>query len=196
MSRRLTIEGAILYSEARVEAAGNTLPPKSRDLWTATLSGLVVGGLLATVLSISDLTLSTAIGAVLGGVVAAYVLYGKVGQAALAGALSGILGTPFFLGLSQILLIFEVIPLPSGPTPPMSQLQEAVVFILMTNLIAGALGGALGGAVRHPREETGVAPQVGALGTTAAQVKYCVQCGAQLPPGAVICPQCNARQPQ
>jgi ribosomal protein L40E len=27
-------------------------------------------------------------------------------------------------------------------------------------------------------------------------VRYCVQCGAQLPSGALICPQCNARQPQ
>ena len=91
---------------------------KSKDLWAATLSGLIVGGLLSAVLSIGDLQFSTVVGAVVGGIVAAYVLYGKIGQAAAAGALAGILNAPFFLGVSQIFLIFEVIPIPNTPTPP------------------------------------------------------------------------------
>ncbi len=170
------------------------LSAKSKNFWAATLSGLVAGGVLATVLSIVDLPLSTALGALIGGVVAAYVLYGKVGQASAAGALSGILATPFFLGLSQILLIFEVIPLPAGPTPPMTQLQEAVVFIIVTNLVAGAIGGAFAGAVRHPSQKAELpAPP---LGTAPAGVRYCVQCGAQLPAGTLVCPHCNAKQPQ
>lgn len=169
---------------------------KSRELWAATLSGLIVGGVLATLLSIDDLPFSTAIGALVGGVVAAYVLYGKVNQAVTAGALAGVLGTPFFLGVSQIFLIFEIIPIPSGPNPPLSQLQEAVVFIFMTNLVAGAVGGALGGAIRHRKPEMEQPATVVQPGTVAAQVRYCVQCGAQLPSGTVICPHCSARQPQ
>ncbi len=169
---------------------------KSRDLWTATLGGLVVGGLIAVAVGMADLPFSTAIGAFLGGAAAAFLLYGKISHAAAAGALSGILGTPFFLGVSQVLLIFEVIPIPSGPTPPMSQLQFAVVLIFGMNLVAGAVGGALMGAIRHPRPGAGLPPPPPPPGATPSQAKYCVQCGAQLPPGALVCPHCNARQPQ
>lgn len=43
------------------------------------------------------------------------------------------------------------------------------------------------------RWETGVgAVQPTALG----QARYCVQCGGQLPGGVIICPYCNAKQPQ
>lgn len=169
---------------------------KSKGLWAAILSGLIVGGALSAVLSIPDLQFSTLIGAVVGGIVAGYVLYGRMGQAAAAGAVAGILSTPFFLGVSQIFLIFEIIPIPNTPTPPLSQLQEAVTFILLTNLAAGALGGAIGGAVHHRTVETVVPQSATQPGTVAAQVRYCVQCGAQLHGGEVICPHCSARQPE
>lgn len=196
LSRIRDVEGTMLYSEAGILAIGTTLSTKSKDLWASTLSGLVVGGLLSAVLSIGDLQFSTVIGAVVGGIVAAYVLYGKIGQAAAAGALAGILNVPFFLGVSQIFLIFEVIPIPNTPTPPLSQLQEAVIFILLTSLVAGAFGGAIGGTIRH-RGAGAVIPQsIPQPGTGVAQVKYCVQCGAQLQGGELICPHCSARQPQ
>lgn len=168
---------------------------KTREFGTATLGGLVVGGLVSTVLGMADVSFSTLIGAFVGGLVAAYLLYGKVSQAAIAGALSGILETPFFLGVSQILLIFEVIPLPSGPSPEMAVLQTAVFAIVIMNLIAGAIGGAILAAIRHPSKELPPPPPP-APGAAPAQARYCVQCGAQLPTGAVICPHCNARQPQ
>jgi hypothetical protein len=186
----------MLYSEAGILAIGTALSTKSKDLWAATLSGLVVGGLLSAVLSIGDLQFSTVIGAVVGGIVAAYILYGRIGQAAAAGALAGVLNAPFFLGVSQIFLIFEVIPIPSTPTPPLSQLQEAVVFIVLTNMVAGAFGGAIGGAIRHRGPETAAPQSIPQPGTGVAQVKYCVQCGAQLHGGELICPHCSARQPQ
>jgi len=186
----------MLYSEAGILAIRTTLSTKSKDLWAATLSGLIVGGFLSAVLSITDLQFSTVIGAVVGGIVAAYVLYGRVGQAAAAGALAGILNAPFFLGVSQIFLIFEVIPIPNTPTPPLSQLQEAVIFILLTNLVAGAFGGALGGTIRHRGAEAVIPQPILQPGTGVAQVKYCVQCSAQLQGGELICPHCNARQPQ
>jgi hypothetical protein len=186
----------MLYSEAGILAIRAALSIKNKDLWAATLSGLIVGGLISAVLSIGNLQFSTVIGAVVGGIVAAYVLYGRIGQAAAAGALAGILNTPFFLGVSQIFLIFEVIPIPNTPTPPLSQLQEAVIFIMLTNLVAGAFGGAIGGTVRH-RGAGAITPQsIPQPGTAVAQVKYCVQCGAQLQGGELICPHCNARQPQ
>jgi hypothetical protein len=172
------------------------LSVKSSNLWSAVLSGVVVGGILSSVLSIGDLPFSTAIGALIGGAVAAYILYGKLGQAVSAGALAGIIGAPFFLGVSQIFLIFGIIPIPSGPNPPLIQLQEAVVFIFMTNLLAGAAGGALGGAFRHRQPELEQPVPATPIGGAPPQVRYCVQCGAQLQPGAVICPHCNARQPQ
>jgi hypothetical protein len=168
---------------------------KSRELGTATLGGLVVGGLLSTILSMTDLPFSTVIGAFVGGVVAAYLLYGKLGQAAASGGLAGILGTPFFLGLSQILAIFDLIPIPSGPTPSMSELQSAVVIIVMMNLVAGAVGGSMLGLVRRPKQLPPPPPST-PLGVTVAQNRYCVQCGAQVPPGTLICPHCSARQPQ
>jgi hypothetical protein len=167
---------------------------KSRELGTATLGGLVVGGLVSSVLAIIDVSFSSAIGALIGGIVAAYLLHGKIGQAAIAGALSGVLGTPFLLGVEQILAIFEVIPIPPGPTPSMSELQVAVGVILMMDFIAGAIGGAIFGAVYHPPKEPPIPPS--ATGTAPGQVRYCVQCGAQLSAGALICPHCNARQPQ
>ncbi len=159
------------------------------------MSGLVVGGVLAAVLSIVDVPLSTIIGAFVGGAVAAYVLYGKIGEAVTAGAIAGILGTPFYLGLGQILLVFEIIPIPAGPNPPMSELQGQVVILLLTNLVAGAAGAAIGGTIhRRKPEMEGQAPMAPA--GPAGPARFCVQCGAQLPAGALVCPQCNARQPQ
>jgi uncharacterized protein DUF5518/zinc ribbon protein len=172
------------------------MPVKSRDLWTAVLAGVVVTGVLTAFLEAASLTppLSDAVGAFVGGAVAAYALYGKVGQATAAGALSGIIGTPLYLGVSDILVIFGVISIPSGPTPALSTLQGPVVLIIGIDLAAGAIGATLVGGVHHPPPEAVVPPQ--ALPGVVSQARYCVQCGAQLPPGAVLCPQCNARQPQ
>jgi hypothetical protein len=173
------------------------MPAKTRDLWTAVLAGVIVTGVLTALLEAASLTppLSDAIGAFVGGAIAAYVLYGKVGQATAAGALAGIIGTPFYLGVSEILFIFGVIPTPSGPTPALSVLQEAVVIILGIDLVSGAMGATVAGAVHHPPPET-IAPPPQISPGTVPQTRYCVQCGAQLPPGAVVCPHCNARQPQ
>ena len=168
---------------------------RGREMGTATLGGLIAGGLLSTILSTIDLPFSTVIGAFVGGVVAAYVLYGKLGQAATAGALAGVLGTPFFLGVSQILAIFNLIPVPSGPTPSLSELQGAVVIIVLMNLVAGSVGGLLLGLVRRPTQLPPPPPPAPS-GFPAAQNRYCVQCGAQMPPGTLICPHCSARQPQ
>jgi ribosomal protein L40E len=169
---------------------------KSRDLWAGTLAGVVVTGVLTAVLEAAGLTppLSDGAGAFVGGAVAAYVLYGKISQAATAGALTGIIGTPLYLGVSEILYIFGVIPTPSGPTPALSELQFAVVVILGIDLVVGVMGATFVGAMRHPREET-PALQQQAMTSPVVQNRYCVQCGAQLPPGALVCPHCNARQP-
>jgi len=169
---------------------------KTRDLWSATLVGVVVTGILTAFLEAGGLTppISDGAGAFVGGAAAAYVLYGKVGQATAAGALSGVLGTPFYLGFSEILFIFGIIPTPSTPTPPLSELQVAVVLIVAIDLIAGVFGGTVVGAVRHPREAPMI-PQPQTVTTTIPQIRYCIQCGAQLPPGTLVCPHCNARQP-
>ena len=171
------------------------MPPKSRDLFAAALAGVVVTGILTAFLEAAGLTppISDGIGAFVGGGVAAYVLYGKIGQAAAAGAISGVLGTPFYLGVSEILFIFGIIPTPSGPTPPMSELQVAVVIILGIDLLFGIFGGAVVGGIRHPMEAPMAQPQT--TPGTMPQIKYCIQCGAQLPQGAVVCPHCSARQP-
>jgi hypothetical protein len=173
------------------------MPNRTREIGTATLGGMVVGGIISTALSIANVTLATAIGAFVGGVVAAYVLYGNIREAAIAGGLSGVLGVPFFLGVEQILLIFEVIPIPPGPTPPLSELQAALAVIAGMDLVAGALGGTLLGGVYRPKPvppplQPSVTPGV----QTPLQVRYCVQCGAKLQPGTLICPYCSARQPQ
>jgi len=170
---------------------------KSRDLWAGALAGVVVTGVLTAVLEAAGLTPPTSdgVGAFVGGAVAAFVLYGKVSQAATAGALSGVIGTPLYLGVSEILYIFGVIPSPSGPTPPLSELQFAVVVILGIDLVVGVVGATFVAAMRHPREETPALQQQPAMTSPVTQTKYCIQCGAQLPPGALVCPQCNARQP-
>ncbi len=170
---------------------------KTRDLLGATLVGVVVTGVLTALLEAAGLTppISDGVGSIIGGAAAAYVLYGKVSQAATAGALSGIIGTPLYLGVSEILYIFGVIPAPSGPTPPLSELQVAVVLILGIDLIAGLVGGSMVGAMRHPREEVPALQPLGGVPSPVSQNKYCVQCGAQLPGRAVVCPHCNARQP-
>jgi len=170
---------------------------KTRELGTATLVGSVVGSVLITILGVANLPFYSAIGAFIGGIVAAYMLRGKVGQAAGAGALSGLIGTPFFLGFSDILAIFSLIPTPSGPTPTLADLQLAVALIAGMDLVAGAIGGAILGAVYHaPKEPTLMPAPSSAAGMPTGAVRYCVQCGAQLPPGASICPQCGAKQPQ
>lgn len=155
--------------------------------------GVIVGGTIAALLDTVNLPLSNAVGAFAGGAIAAYVLYGQVPEAARAGALSGILGMPFYLGVAQVLFIFGAIP-PQGATPPMSQLQLAVGLILVMNLAAGMAGAFLVAAIRHPApklEQLQPPTQAG----VPEQLRYCVQCGAQLPAGTVVCPHCNARQP-
>jgi hypothetical protein len=169
---------------------------RSREIGTATLFGLIVGGLISVVLDMGQVPLSTAVGALVGGAVAAYVLYGKLGHAALAGALAGVLSTFFYLGVAQVLVIFEVIPIPPGPSPSMAELQPAVVLILGMDLVAGAAGGALGGAVHRPVQAPGIPTPLPSPPLGTGQAKYCVQCGAHLPAGTVICPHCSARQPQ
>jgi hypothetical protein len=172
------------------------MPKKSRELGTASLAGLVVGGLMATVLEIVQVSFAPVIGALIGGMVAAYVLYGKVGQAALAGSVSGFLSTLVYLGASQIMYIFGLFPVPTGPTPEMSELQAAVVIIVGMNLVAGAVGGVILGALHHPPGDLPPPPPPPSIaGGQAGQVRYCAQCGAQLPSGALICPHCSARQP-
>ncbi len=167
---------------------------KTREVGTATLVGLTVGGVIETILGAGDIQFSFAIGAFIGGAVGAYFLYGKLGFGAIVGALSGLLSTLFYLGLSQILLIFEVIPIPPGQQPPMSELQVAVMIIVGFNLVAGTIGGAVGGGIHHKAQPAEI-PQLAGTVPTPGQNKYCVQCGAQLPSGTLICPHCNARQP-
>jgi len=168
---------------------------KNRNLWAATLVGVVVTGILTAVLEAGGLTppASDGIGAFVGGAAAAYVLYGKVTEATTAGALSGVLGTPFYLGVSEILYIFGVIPSPAGPTPPLSELQVAVAIIFGLDLVAGVFGSAVVGGIRRPHEEVAAPQQQAVIGPVPQ--RYCIQCGAPLPAGAVVCPQCNARQP-
>jgi hypothetical protein len=170
------------------------MPNRNRELGTAILGGLVACGMVTTALDLAEVSFSTIIGAVVGGLAAAYLLYGKMSQATIAGALSGVLAIPFLFGVSEILLIFEVIPIPSVPNPPLSQIQEQVAAIVLTNLIAGAIGGAILSAVHHPPKA--LPPPPPPPGSAAGPVRYCVQCGAQLPSGAMICTHCNARQPQ
>lgn len=167
---------------------------KTHELGTSVAIGMVVGGLLATVLSMPDLPFSAPIGAFVGGACAAYVLYQKIGPCTLAGALSGLLSLPFFLGVSQILVIFEIIPIPPGPQPTMVELQSAVVAITLMDLLAGAIAGSMLGAIRH-RPPSQAEPST-MVKFPPGQVKYCVQCGAQLPPGILACPHCGAKQPE
>jgi hypothetical protein len=174
-----------------------TVTVKTRELGTATLAGLIVGAVLSMILGVANVTVYSAIGSFIGGIVAAYFLRGKLSQAVIAGALSGLLGTPFLLGLSDILAIFGLIPTPSGPTPSLADLQSVVLIIAGMDLVAGAAGGVVLGALHHPPGSVpSTTTPLPAAGMAPVQVRYCVQCGAQLPSGALICPQCNARQPQ
>ena len=165
---------------------------KSRELGSGVAAGLVAGGLVATVLSIVNFSFAAPVGAFIGGGVAAYVVYGKIGPATLAGALAGLLSLPFFLGLSQVCVIFGVIPIPPGPQPTMAELQTAVIAITLMDLLAGAMAGSILGAVHHPPK----APATPLATYPPEQVKYCVQCGAQFPRGTLTCPHCGAKQPE
>ena len=169
------------------------MPANTKDILSATLVGVVVGGVIGALLDIVSFQLSNVVGAFAGGAIAAYVLYGQVHEAARAGVLSGIFGMPFYLGVGEVLYILGAIP-PQTTTPTPSQLQFAVGLLLLTNLAAGAFGSMLIAAIRHPAPEK-PSLQPATPGATPEQLRYCVQCGAQLPAGAVVCPHCNARQP-
>jgi len=169
---------------------------KTRDLWAAALVGVVATGVISALLEAGGLTppISDGAGAFVGGAAAAYFLYGDMRLATAAGALSGVLGLPFYVGMSDILVIVGIIPMPTQANPPLPQLQLALAVILGVNLVAGMFGGTVMGAVRHPREQPPISmPQT--VPGSIPQNKYCIQCGAQLPAGAVVCPHCNARQP-
>lgn len=165
---------------------------KSRELGTGIAVGLIVGGVLATVLSIFNFQLSAPVGAFIAGALAAYLIYDKIGPATLGGALAGLLSLPFYLGLSQVFVIFEIIPIPPGPQPTMAELQSAVVAVTLMDLVAGAVAGSILGTIHHPP------PSVATPLPTypPEQTKYCVQCGAKMIPGTPTCPQCGARQPE
>jgi len=163
------------------------------------LIGVVVGSIIAALLDVviaSLSPLSNAIGAIVAGVIAAYVLNGKPPQAFRTGVVSGVLGLPFYFGVAQILYIFGAYPIQTT-TPTWSQLQvlqESVVIIFVIYVGLGSGAGFMVGAVRHPPTEI-QPPQPIGLGSSTGQPRYCVQCGAQLPAGTLICPHCNARQP-
>jgi len=166
---------------------------KSRELGTGVAVGLIVGGVLATILSVFNFQLSAPVGAFVAGGLAAYVIYDKIGPATLGGAFAGLLSFPFYLGLSQVFVIFEIIPIPPGPQPSLVELQSAVVALTLMDIAAGAIAGSILGAVHHPPPPTVAAP----LSTYPPdQIKYCVQCGAKMTLGTVTCPQCGARQPE
>lgn len=167
---------------------------KNREIGTAAFGGLIIGGALTAIFGITDLPLASAIGALVGGGIAAYLLYGKVGQGAMAGMLSAIFGYPFSIGIIYILLIFGVYTPPSGPTPSMSVIQAGVIVEFLLNLVGGTIGGVVVSSVRRPSlalEAPAEMPASPGLG----QPRYCVQCGAQLQTGTLICPHCGARQP-
>jgi len=166
---------------------------KPRELGTGIAVGLVGGGILATVLSIGNIPFTAPVGAFVAGALAAYVVYSKIGPSTLAGALAGLLSLPFFLGLSQVFVIFGIIPIPPGPQPTMAELQSAVVAITMMDVLAGAVAGSILGVVRHPT----MPPVTTTMPTyQPGPPKFCVQCGAQLPGGSPNCPHCGARQPE
>lgn len=167
--------------------------PKKREMGTAVLGGVVIGGGLTAILDITDISLASAFGALVGGGIAAYLLYGKVRDGALAGLLSGLFGYPFYIGSVYLLFISGIYTPPSGPTPSMAVIQAGLAFEFLFNLGAGAVGGLVVSSIRHPTETLG-APVL-SMGSGSAQPRYCVQCGAQLQFGAVICPHCGARQP-
>lgn len=171
------------------------MPAKSREIGTAALVGLVVGGIISAILGVVDLPFASSVGAFIGGIVAAYLLYGKVGQAAVAGGISGIVSYPFSLGVVLIMFIFQLYTPPSGPSPPTSVLEAGVALEAFLNFVSGAVGGLLLSSVRHPAPGAGLPPPPPPPGYVPGQVRYCVQCGAQVPAGTVICPHCNARQP-
>jgi len=169
---------------------------KNRELGTAVCGGLIVGGILTAFLGITDLPLASTIGAIIGGGIAAHLLYGKIQQGAVVGVLSAVFGYPFYIGIVYILLIFGIYTPPPVPTPSMSVIQAGVVMEFLLNIVAGAMGGVIVSSVRRP-----IPPPLGAaaqapLGSVPGQARYCVQCGAQLQAGALICPHCGARQPQ
>jgi hypothetical protein len=193
-------EGLILCERSGMSATVG----RTRELGTATLGGLVVGSVVSAILAIGapfypDIFafFYPVMGAFIGGVVAAYLVHGKSGQAVRAGVLSGVLGTPFFFGLTDIFAYLGLIPIPSGQIPTLAELQTFVVFIVGMNLVGGAVGGAVLGAVYHPPGQLPptLTPE-SATGTGPGQKRYCVQCGAQLAEGVLICPHCGARQAQ
>lgn len=171
------------------------MPVRSREVGTSALGGLVVGGVLGAILGITDLPFATTLGALIGGLVAAYLLYGKVGQAATAGGLSGMLSYPFSLGIFLILFTFGLYTPPSGPTPPASVVQAGVAMEFMLNLASGVVGAVVLSSVRRPSPEVG-APTPLASSYAPGETRFCVQCGARLQAGTLICPHCNVRQPQ
>jgi hypothetical protein len=175
--------------------------PVSKDVLGAGLVGVVIGGIIAGLLDLVLLPLSATlqvpipiiVGALFGGGIAGYVLNGKPPQAMVAGALAGLLSTPFYLGVGDLLTIFGAIPL-QNTTPPLWQLQEAVASIFIMFLAFDIAGATTVGFARHPHPVAQpLQPTV--PGATPGQSRYCVQCGAQLPAGTVVCPYCNARQP-
>ena len=169
-----------------------------RELGTAVLGGLVVGAVLSSLLGVADVPFYFAAGAFVGGVVAAYLLHGKLVQATLAGALAGVAGTPFLLGLSDMLVIFGLIPNSSEPAPSLAELQLIVGIIFLFNLIVGALGGLMvGAAYRGPIQSPATVdtPKSAWPGTVSGTSRFCVQCGASLSSGVVVCPHCGAKQP-
>ena len=169
---------------------------KQHELGTGVAIGLVVGGVIATALGVVDLPFAAPVGALIGGLCGAYIIYGKIGQSTGVGALSGVLSLPFFLGLSEILLIFGVVPLPPGPQPTFAELQSAVAVIALENVLAGAVGGSILATFRRQTVLPAETTEANVLKQATGQVMYCIQCGAQLASGNSVCPHCGAKQPQ
>ena len=172
----------------RMTSAPNS---NKHELGSGVVVGLVVGGIISAVIEAAGFSFPP-VGALVGGACAAYIIRNKLNVSVEAGALSGLLSLPFYLGVSYILLVFGVIPIATGSQPSLPEIQNQVLLVTVLDLMAGAIGGMVLGAVRRPT----VTPPVTVPGTIqAGQAKYCVQCGAQLPVGGPTCPHCGAKQP-
>jgi hypothetical protein len=174
------------------------LPAAKASFGISILAGLVVAGTLGALLDIAEIPVGSVVGAFVGGLVATLLLGTERRRAMITGFLVGLLSFPVELAVLVVVVTANLYTPPQAPEMSVDVLLVALVATLIMQIIGGIFGGLLGGALRHPPPGTEEVPSPSAVPYPPPLLrpeKYCIQCGAGLARGILVCHACGAKQP-
>ena len=182
----------------RTNSEEQLLPAAKTSFGISVLTGLVVAGTLGALLDIAEIPVGSVVGAFVGGFVATLLLCAGRKRAMITGFIVGLFSFPVELAVLMVVVTANLYTPPQAPEISVDVMLVALVATLIVQIVGGIVGGLLGGALRHPPPGAEEVPSLNAIPYTPRLLrpeKYCIQCGAGLASGILVCHACGAKQP-